>query len=565
MSWNEVREQARVPQPDNISAIVSTDDPDLASKLNNHKPGSWLVVRGSNPFIAKGFQFGGWVKLEVPEIGVGWELNAIKGIGGDPRLWIENCVVKSGANGGGYAKSMFYGLNKIYANQCLFIGFTHTIVDLNKWHLFSGAVINCEFRDQRADPFQQYTGDVVNVNIKNVVYVDGAHADLAQWTSRNIQDIYWRSVHCASAENPQVIMGLRGFEVTDSWFEDVRHYQYPGTGHHSVQFSDGTNTTFKNCILTGQIDAPGITFINDDTSSSSSSSSSSSIPPSGNRELYPGSGWDSETATPPDIPGAKEKTVAAWNVVPFQIINESFSVGVGASHLDGMDRVEIAIDNGPWVTISEESYNPRTKIEEYWAIIDPSNFTEDKLYTLRAIAYPKQGVPKVLEDIPINVNPNGTLDHEYLLLDAGRHEINGLKSPSDRWLVIKPKPGVNKEDVILFGGSNKWGIHRPGPGNVKFENVIYDLKGHTHWWYSANNADNCVWADNVEFLGNPELFALHRNVLGAFYTDCKFGSCKALLGYAPSRFKLLARNTYIPHCYEDVIRTSGTLFKYGCR
>ena len=297
------------------------------------------------------------------------------------------------------------------------------------------------------------------------------------------------------------------------------------------------------------------------TSSQSSSSESSYSPPAaGDNVLIPGSGWNGELEQPAQIGDTHEVAIARWDVIPFQIVNEPFEVGVCAAHLDGIDRVEISVDNGPWVRITEEKYNPRTKVEEYFATLDPSKFTEDKLVELRAIAYPKKGTPKIVPElIKLNVNPNGTLDHEYILLDAGNHVVNRVSGPEDRWLIYKPKPGVAKEDVVLTLGKNEWGNLRPGKGNVKYENVVWKMHS-GHWMYSSNNAagENCIWADNVRFDGHEKLYRMTRSMGGTFLTDSYITNVQAAPGtHSGSKYGKMLRNMEVGHVFEDFARTSG--------
>jgi len=296
------------------------------------------------------------------------------------------------------------------------------------------------------------------------------------------------------------------------------------------------------------------------SSESSSSESSYSPPAPGDNVLVPGSGWDADLEQPAQIGDTHEIAVARWDVVPFQIVNEPFEVGVCAAHLDGIDRVEISVDNGPWVAISEEKYNPRTKVEEYFAILDPSKFTEDKLVELRAIAYPKKGTPKIAEEIiKLNVNPNGTLDHEYILLDAGSHVVDRVSGPEDRWLIYKPKPGVAKEDVVLTLGKNEWGNLRPGKGNVKYESLVWKMHS-SHWMYSSNNAqgENCIWADDVRFDGHEKMYRMTRNMGGTFLTNSYITGIQAGPGtHSGSKYGKMIRNMEVGHVFEDFARTSG--------
>ncbi|CAN0459432.1 unnamed protein product, partial [Ectocarpus fasciculatus] len=61
-----------------------------------------------------------------------------------------------------------------------------------------------------------------------------------------------------------------------------------------------------------------------------------------------------------------------------------------------------------WQSIREPSLNPRTDVEEYWAKID-ANDIKDGRVELRAVAYPKDGTPRVLDTLVLHANSGGTV------------------------------------------------------------------------------------------------------------------------------------------------------------
>src|SRR5690606_9628826 len=101
--------------------------------------------------------------------------------------------------------------------------------------------------------------------------------------------------------------------------------------------------------------------------------------------------------------GADAKAIARWDVVPYQIIDCSFEVGVVAFHINGIDRVEFSLENGPWVPVREMTLNPRTQVREYWVVL-PCDNLPDGPSEVRAIAYPKVGIPRVLGLYPIDTS-----------------------------------------------------------------------------------------------------------------------------------------------------------------
>lgn len=135
--------------------------------------------------------------------------------------------------------------------------------------------------------------------------------------------------------------------------------------------------------------------------------------------LTPGPGWTGPTPQPDPIGtgfGADAKAIARWDVVPYQTIDCCFEVGVVAFHINGIDRVEFSADNGPWVAVREMTLNPRTQVVEYWAVVDGNTFPDGPI-EIRAIAYPKVGIPRVLGG-PIDGGANFQKGENSMFLSA---------------------------------------------------------------------------------------------------------------------------------------------------
>ncbi|MBL7645465.1 MAG: Ig-like domain-containing protein [Candidatus Hydrogenedentes bacterium] len=118
--------------------------------------------------------------------------------------------------------------------------------------------------------------------------------------------------------------------------------------------------------------------------------------------LEPGSGFTGPTPQPdpvgdPGAPGIDAKAIARWDVVPYQTFEKYFNVGVVAFHINDIDRVAFSVEGGPWQAVREMTLNPETDVVEYWIGLDARDF-EDGPIEVRAVAYPKVGVPRVLQD-----------------------------------------------------------------------------------------------------------------------------------------------------------------------
>src|SRR5579862_715287 len=118
--------------------------------------------------------------------------------------------------------------------------------------------------------------------------------------------------------------------------------------------------------------------------------------------LKPGTGFTGPTTQPAQIGsgfGSSEKPMARWDMVPYEAVEDDFNVGVVAFHIDGIDRVEFSVDGGKWLAVRESSLNPQTGVVEYFVTLHPADFANDGEIELRAIVYPKSGVPRVLAGV----------------------------------------------------------------------------------------------------------------------------------------------------------------------
>jgi hypothetical protein len=304
-------------------------------------------------------------------------------------------------------------------------------------------------------------------------------------------------------------------------------------------------------------------------------------PPATGPVLDVGTGfWGPTVVAPvvgdPNAPGADAKAIARWNVVPFQTITGEFKVGVVAFHINGIERVSFSADGGEWVDVTEMTHNDRTDTYEYWVTLDASQM-EDGPVELRAVAYPTDGVPRVLAgEIERSTVGNGThslvlfanaggsmpepiayvsgsgsdetgdgsMENPYLTFSQAIRsrmrpgsESAGLtirclpgdyiygrigahfrtNSVDGRWVTIEAAPGVAREDVritsTLTGGLASQKIRLRNLTIVGNRRMVSDR----------------FWFDRVEFLGagldqNYKVFSPAWSPHGIYVTDSVAGN-----------------------------------------
>jgi len=177
--------------------------------------------------------------------------------------------------------------------------------------------------------------------------------------------------------------------------------------------------------------------------------------------LIPGNGWTGPQAPMGSFgavgaPGYNAQVIARWDVVPYQTFTGIFEIGVVAFHMNGVDRVEFSVENGPWVPVYEMTLNPRTGVYEYWTTLDASAFQEYGPVEIRAIAYPKNaGKPRVLAGPKIlnegTDNPTITPTGEYSLILNPDPNGQVLANRQVRW--VSPT-GTNDPNAPGAGTQN---------------------------------------------------------------------------------------------------------------
>lgn len=267
-------------------------------------------------------------------------------------------------------------------------------------------------------------------------------------------------------------------------------------------------------------------------------------------ELVFGSGFESETLEPGAVgsgPGVDARVIAHWDVVQDRDASGDFGVGVVAFHRNGIDRVEMSVDGGPWARVEERSYHPRTGVAEHWAVLPCDELPEPRRVEVRAVAYPAVGEPRLLPSLFLNAFPGGVTgpdplwcapdgddhagdgseaspyrtigraaarftqlhgesDGAVVLCRAGAYELDGAPVGSvvtnERFLTVRPAPGLAPGSVRIVDSAS--------PG---LDTKLLRLEGITirDLLFGASDHDDAraLWADGCHFQGAGQHTSVH--------------------------------------------------------
>ncbi len=203
------------------------------------------------------------------------------------------------------------------------------------------------------------------------------------------------------------------------------------------------------------------------------------------------------------------RPVAAWNVVPFQVFDKSFHIGVVAFHETGC-KVEFTVRaegaDGParTQTIENPSLNAQSNVWEYWLALDPQALPDGPVEVgAKVIPLGPGMIVRDLAALTLYANGRGSLkfgapvwvdcgqgddaadvtearplktlaaaikktpDGGTVYLKAGKgYSADSLGGgfPRTHWTVIAAAPGVKRDDVEIGPG-------RPGTDKLCFRGV----------------------------------------------------------------------------------------------
>lgn len=289
--------------------------------------------------------------------------------------------------------------------------------------------------------------------------------------------------------------------------------------------------------------------------------------------------------------------IANWDVVPNQVIEVDLNVGVVAFHSSGIKRVDFFVDNKFYKSVTQPSFNPQTKVKEYWITINPQQYSNKELL-IKATALPFEGQAKQLDIIKFYPNPNkqfyklndifvansgddiagnGSYEKPYqsigmalgkvteggkiTIIEAGTYFFKpSIKKPSSIfWTSISGAANLNNTDVVLTLPTRS--LLRLTYDKVKLQNMtldfskiitVYPENKQSIWFENVRWTDtsflegNNVLPLNYKTFSNP--VRTSRDIEGYYVTDSI--AEKMLSGFVDAK---LARNIKVNHIVGDAL------------
>lgn len=327
--------------------------------------------------------------------------------------------------------------------------------------------------------------------------------------------------------------------------------------------------------------------------------------------LVPGEGFSAPTPQPAAVgsagsPGYDAKSIARWDVTPYQEVSGEFEIGVVAFHRKGINRVEFSLEGGPWLPVTEMTENERTGVWEYWTTVN-ANELPDGPIEIRAVAFPNVGEPRVLEPLFLNANAHGTwgrgevwvssmtgsdssgngteaspfktiwkamqsfgsganIDGLRVNLMEGSHVFSGSTNPypvtADGWVTITSAPGADPQNVRLVGDATPTNS-RMRVGRIHLQNLTLDQR--SGWPLGSFNTLNpMLWLDGVNAIGQGQFTNTkpfhYANWTAAYVTDCQISEYKdGCLGAK------IARNVEMLRIGSDAFTNSSLVINSSVR
>ncbi len=251
---------------------------------------------------------------------------------------------------------------------------------------------------------------------------------------------------------------------------------------------------------------------------------------------------------PPGGQAGEKMPVARWVEPPFQTVSGMYRVRLVAEDITGILAVSFMANQSPSVFVTEPVWSDETAGYEYVALIDAADLGADARVEISAIVYPNAGPPRIMsgpvdsqsvrtgehsmvvfgpssQPVGMHVSRNGndstgdgtaanpfkSLDramgmlpnlpaHSELTvyLGAGSHPFGAARvtAPNDRWVTVRPAPGVSASSVKLVQGDST----RLGIPHVRLKGLTLDQRN--AWVITGfSTIDDALWLDGVTCLG----------------------------------------------------------------
>jgi len=292
------------------------------------------------------------------------------------------------------------------------------------------------------------------------------------------------------------------------------------------------------------------------------------------------------------------KVIAAWDVVPYQIIDKSFTVGVVAFHETSV-MVEFTVtQNGEEVNeyaamVKEPRLNERVNVWEFCIPLDPAKLADGPFEVHARAASPVKGhVVTDLKLLPLYANSKGTLDLGHTVwadCNAGDGEAGDgtdarpfktisravkaagdggtvyLKAGKDYsaqkiggglkrsyWTTITAAPGVARDQVEIGPG-------RTGCDKLRFRNVTLYADPPTRKYntiLAGENGRTIVWVDDCKLYNRKGRWGGGGNAFGNRYVGYVTGGITTEMDNGPGG--VLVRNHKIIKITSDALTSART-------
>lgn len=313
----------------------------------------------------------------------------------------------------------------------------------------------------------------------------------------------------------------------------------------------------------------------------------------------------------PEKPKAAKGTpvIAAWDVVPYQVIDKPFTVGVVAFHETGCE-VEFSYFVGqapaPEVPPQKVSYraqtpkfNERTGVWEFQTTIDPTGLPDGPVDVWAAAEPLGEKQETVIGTVTLYANAGGTLkfnppvwadcdkgddetgegtqekpfktikaalaragDGGTVYLKAGKgysaQALGGGKK-RDYWTTITAAPGVARDDVEIGPG-------RPGTDKLLFKGVTLYAdppKRGYNTILAGENGDTIVWVDDCKMYNKKGRWGGGGNAFGNRYVGYVTGGITTEMDNGPGA--VLLRNHKIIKITSDALTSARTAINVEVR
>ncbi len=214
------------------------------------------------------------------------------------------------------------------------------------------------------------------------------------------------------------------------------------------------------------------------------------------------------------------RPVAAWDVVPYQRVKGTFTVGVVAFH-DKAVKVEFTINGKRFgKAVENPLINERTGVEEYFIPFPAGKLSEklgDREFSLGASVVVEGEEPYKLQPLTIYANGKGTLGSKKIIWvdsENGNEFAAGGESSPVKTLARAVKMAGDGGTVYL----------KPGTYNLRMLGGGFERK----YWTMVTTAPGVDRNTVKVFPGRPATEKLHFKNLN-FYCDCDVGEYTSIV------------------------------------